>query len=216
MSGHECIFFFSNHCYQIMLRLHTSSLLCFWLGTPDLFTDFFSVYNTVMKLVFIGSSLAIRSYDQELDTFRHYFLIAGCFLLALLVNEKFTFQEERQIFRHSRLVLWAFSIYSAAVSIIPQLVLLQRSGNVDNLTGQYVFLLWANRALYILNWIYRYFTELIKFVFLFALGGAGLNTVCMVFFVPCVAGLVQTALYADFFYYYFLSWKNNAKLQLPA
>ncbi|KAM2678326.1 hypothetical protein EV1_004760 [Malus domestica] len=175
-----------------------------------------------MKLVFIGSSLAIvwcmrmhkmvkRSYDQELDTFRHYFLIAGCFLLALLVNEKFTFQEERQIFRHSRLgmivmvnwnyfqVLWAFSIYSEAVSIIPQLVLLQRSGNVDNLTGQYVFLLGAYRALYILNWIYRYFTE-----------------PHFSRWIACIAGLVQTALYADFFYYYSLSWKNNAKLQLPA
>ncbi|KAM1350897.1 hypothetical protein ACFXTH_004728 [Malus domestica] len=121
-----------------------------------------------------------RSYDQELDTFRHYFLIAGCFLPALLV-------------------LWAFSIYSEAVSIIPQLVLLQRSGNVDNLTGQYVFLLWAYRALYILNWIYRYFTE-----------------PHFSRWIACIAGLVQTALYADFFYYYSLSWKNNAKLQLPA
>lgn len=70
----------------------------------DLFTDFISVYNTVMKLVFIGSSLAIvwcmrmhrtvkRSYDGQLDTFRHYFLVAACFLSALIVHEKFTFQE---------------------------------------------------------------------------------------------------------------------------
>jgi ER lumen protein retaining receptor len=57
-----------------------------------------------MKVVFIGSSLAIvwcmrvhpmvrRSYDKELDTFRHYFLVAACFLLALVLHEKFTFQE---------------------------------------------------------------------------------------------------------------------------
>lgn len=70
----------------------------------DLFTDYISFYNTVMKLVFIGSSLAIvwcmrmhwavkRSYDKELDTFRHYFLILASFVLALLVHEKFTFQE---------------------------------------------------------------------------------------------------------------------------
>lgn len=38
-------------------------------------------------------------------------------------------------------VFWAFSIYLEAVAILPQLVLLQRSGNVDNLTGQYVFFL---------------------------------------------------------------------------
>ncbi|OVA12418.1 ER lumen protein retaining receptor [Macleaya cordata] len=108
----------------------------------DLFTDFISIYNTVMKIVFIASSLAIvwcmrvhrvvkRSYDKELDTFRHYFLVLGCFVLALLVNEKFTFQE----------IFWAFSLYLEAVAILPQLVLLQRSGNVDNLTGQYVFFL---------------------------------------------------------------------------
>lgn len=70
----------------------------------DLFTDFISVYNTVMKLVFIGSSLAIvwcmrmhravkRTYDKEVDTFRHYFLILASFILALLLHEKFTFQE---------------------------------------------------------------------------------------------------------------------------
>ncbi|KAL4286353.1 hypothetical protein AHAS_Ahas19G0077700 [Arachis hypogaea] len=33
------------------------------------------------------------------------------------------------------LIFWAFSIYLEAVAILPQLVLLQPSGNVDNLTG---------------------------------------------------------------------------------
>jgi len=30
------------------------------------------------------------------------------------------------------------------------------------------------------------------------------------------SGLVQTALYLDFFYYYILAWKNNKKLSLPS
>lgn len=38
-------------------------------------------------------------------------------------------------------VLWTFSIFLEAVAILPQLVLLQRTRNIDNLTGQYVFLL---------------------------------------------------------------------------
>ncbi|KAG6756153.1 hypothetical protein NC651_026684 [Populus alba x Populus x berolinensis] len=96
-------------------------------------------------------------------------------------------------------VLWAFSMYLEAVAILPQLVLLQRSGNVDNLTGQYVFFLGAYRAFYIFNWIYRYFID-----------------PHFTRWIACVSGLVQTALYADFFYFYFISWKNNAKLQLPA
>ncbi|GKE31560.1 ER lumen protein-retaining receptor, partial [Tanacetum coccineum] len=51
----------------------------------------------------------------------------------LLIHEKFTVKE----------VLWTFSIYLEAVAILPQLVLLQRTRNIDNLTGQYVFLLGA-------------------------------------------------------------------------
>lgn len=70
----------------------------------DLITDFISIYNSIMKVVFIASSLAIvwcmrfhpvvrRSYDRDLDTFRHHFLIGACFILALLLHEKFTLQE---------------------------------------------------------------------------------------------------------------------------
>lgn len=190
----------TKSCSGISRKTQELFALVFLARYMDLFTDFISVYNTIMKIVFIGSSLAIvwcmrfhravrRSYDRELDTFRHWILVAVCFLLALLVHEKFTFLE----------VFWGFSIYLEAVAILPQLVLLQRSGNVDNLTGQYVAFLGAYRAFYILNWIYRYFTE-----------------PHFSRWIACVAGLVQTALYADFFYYYFISWKNNVKLQLPA
>lgn len=42
---------------------------------------------------------------------------------------------------HVHQVLWTFSIYLEAVAILPQLVLLQRTNNIDNLTGNYVFLL---------------------------------------------------------------------------
>ncbi|CAL5346218.1 unnamed protein product [Camellia sinensis] len=132
----------TKSCSGISLKTQELYALVFVTRYLDLFTDFISVYNTVMKLVFIGSSLAIvwcmrwhravkRSYDRELDTFRHYLVIAASLVLALLVHEKFTFQE----------ILWAFSIYLEALAILPQLVLLQRSGNVDNLTGQYVFFL---------------------------------------------------------------------------
>ncbi|XP_057537233.1 ER lumen protein-retaining receptor A isoform X1 [Amaranthus tricolor] len=190
----------TKSCSGISLKTQELYALVFLARYLDLFTDFISLYNSAMKIVFILSSLAIvwcmrmhpiikRSYDKVVDTFRHYFLVLGCFVLALLIHEKFTVQE----------VFWAFSIYLEAVAILPQLVLLQRSGNVDNLAAQYVFFLGAYRAFYILNWIYRYFTE--------------------PYFrrwIACVSGLVQTALYADFFYYYFISWKNNSKLQLPA
>ncbi|WOL05575.1 hypothetical protein Cni_G14304 [Canna indica] len=68
---------------------------------------------------------------KEEDTFRHYFLIIPCLILALLIHHSFTIIE----------VCWTFSIYLEAVAILPQLLLLQRSRNIDNLTGNYVFFL---------------------------------------------------------------------------
>ncbi|KAA3482065.1 ER lumen protein-retaining receptor A-like [Gossypium australe] len=160
----------TKSCSGISLKTQELYALVFLARYLDLFTDFVSVYNTVMKVVFIVSSVAIvwcmrvdrvvrRSYEKDLDTFRHHFLILTSFLLALLVHEKFTFQEYTVYTLSSILIFWAVSIYLEALAILPQLVLLQRSGNVDNLTGQYVLFLGAYRAFYILNWIYRYFTE---------------------------------------------------------
>ncbi|KAL4291967.1 hypothetical protein GQ457_14G012740 [Hibiscus cannabinus] len=187
-------------CAGVSLKTQELYALVFTTRYLDLFTTYISLYNTIMKLIFLGSSYSIvwymrhhkmvrRSYDKDQDTFRHYFLMLPCLFLALLINEKFTFLE----------VMWAFSLYIEAVAILPQLVLLQRTRNIDNLTGQYVVLLGAYRALYVLNWIYRYFTE-----------------ENYVHWIIWVSGLIQTLLYADFFYFYFQSWKNNVKLQLPA
>ncbi|KAF2933628.1 hypothetical protein DAI22_04g099400 [Oryza sativa Japonica Group] len=129
-------------CAGVSLKTQELYALVFATRYLDIFTDFISLYNTVMKMIFLGSSFSIvwyirrhkmvrRSYDKDHDTFRHQFLVLPCFLLALLIHEKFTFRE----------VMWTFSIYLEAVAILPQLVLLQRTRNVDNLTGQYVFFL---------------------------------------------------------------------------
>jgi ER lumen protein retaining receptor len=129
-------------CAGISLKTQELYALVFATRYLDLFTVFLSLYNTVMKLIFLSSSFSIvwymrnhkvvrQTYDKDHDTFRHYFLVIPCFFLALLVNYKLTVRE----------VLWAFSVYLEAVAILPQLVLLQRTRNVDNLTGNYVFLL---------------------------------------------------------------------------
>lgn len=190
----------TKSCSGISLKTQELYVIVFATRYIDLFTRYISLYNTLMKLVFLGSSLAIvwymryhkvvkQTYNKEEDTFRHYFLVLPCFVLALLVHNSFNVVE----------VLWTFSLYLEAVAILPQLVLLQRSRNIDNLTGNYVFFLGAYRALYVCNWVYRYFFEDHK-----------------VRWIPWVSGLVQTALYADFFYYYIKSWNNHESLKLPA
>ena len=153
-----------------------------------------------MKIFFICSSgcviwyirehkIVSQTYDSAQDTFRVLFLACPCMILALTVNHDFTVTE----------VLWTFSIYLEAVAILPQLVLLQRTKNVDTLTGNYVFLLGGYRALYLLNWIYRILTE------------PGYRQ-----WIVWISGTIQTAIYCDFFYYYIKSWRNNERLSLPS
>ncbi|KAH9727970.1 hypothetical protein KPL70_008855 [Citrus sinensis] len=189
----------TKSCAGISLKTQELYVLVF-LSRYLFFTRYISLYNSIMKLVFIGTSIAIvwymryhkvvkQTYNQDEDTFKHYFLILPSFVLALLIPHAFNSVE----------ILWTFSIYLEAVAILPQLVLLQRSRNIDNLTGNYVFLLGAYRALYILNWVYRFYVEDHK-----------------VRWIPWLSGLAQTALYADFFYYYIKSWKNRELLKLPA
>ena len=190
----------TRSCRGISLKTQELYALVFSTRYLDLFFNFVSLYNSVMKIVFLLTSYTIvyymrfhrtirLTYDREQDTFRSYVLVILAAVLALLVHMALTPFE----------ILWTFSIYLEAIAILPQLFLLRRTQNIDNLTGNYIFLLGLYRGLYILNWIYRYFTEpRYKQVLVW------------------VAGSIQTALYADFFYFYLQSWKNNVKLSLPS
>ncbi|XP_017784959.1 PREDICTED: ER lumen protein-retaining receptor [Nicrophorus vespilloides] len=163
----------------------------------DLVTTYVSLYNTVMKIIFIAVSIATcyliymkfkATYDHNHDTFRIEFLLAPAVILALLINHDFTFLE----------ILWTFSIYLESVAILPQLFMVSKTGEAESITSHYLFALGSYRALYILNWIYRYHNEEIYDL------------------IAIVAGIVQTALYCDFFYLYITKVLRGKKLQLPA
>jgi len=190
----------TKSCSGVSMRTQELYAIVFVARYLDLFFSFISLYNTVMKMIFISSSCCVlwymrihrvvsQTYDREQDTFRIVFLLLPSFMMALVINHEFSFIE----------VLWTFSIYLEAVAILPQLVLLQRTKNIDTLTGDYVFLLGGYRALYLLNWIYRYLTE------------PGYSQ-----WIVWLSGLIQTALYCDFFYYYLQSWRKNERLSLPS
>ena len=127
----------------------------------DLFWNFSSMYNWFLKVLFIGCSSAIvyfmrfgapqqATYNPDLDAFPVQYLLGPCALAGMLIN-----QDHYSVFE----MVWAFSIYLEAVAILPQLFLLQKQGEVENLTSHYVAALGAYRALYLINWIYRYVTE---------------------------------------------------------
>lgn len=196
----------AKNAQGISLRTQELYLVVFVSRYLDLFTQFYSVYNTCMKIMYIGATASLiymirysqpicSTYDKNQDTFLHWkFAVAPCFVVALitsLIGSGLNLGVME--------VLWTFSIYLESISILPQLIVLQRYREVENLTGNYVFFLGAYRALYILNWIYRSFTE------------PHYTHHYVVYF----CGVLQTILYADFFYYYVQSKAKGGKFSLP-
>lgn len=182
-----------------------------------------------MKVIFITASLAIvyimrfgvphkDTYNKEEDAFPTQYLLIPTVLLGIAVNQDHSSPFEMCWVRRmingatsslplsfaahrccaqrcalgsplthptSRCVAQAFSIYLEAVAILPQLFMLQKQGGAESLTSHYVMLLGLYRLFYLFNWIYRYATE-----------DNYMQTIVW------VSGIVQTALYLDFFYNY--------------
>ncbi|KAK5951108.1 endoplasmic reticulum retention protein [Knufia fluminis] len=164
----------------------------------DLFWSFTSsAWNTTLKLVFIASQgyilyLMMNDYkpthDPGLDTFKISYLLGGSAVLAVLFPSFYTPSE----------ILWAFSLWLESVAILPQLFMLQRTGEAETITTHYLAALGIYRTLYIPNWIYRYFTEKGHF-----------DTI------PVLAGIVQTVLYSDFFWVYYTKVLQGKSFKLP-
>ena len=73
---------------------------------------------------------------------------------------------------------------------MPQLYMISKTGEAETITSHYLFCLGLYRALYIVNWVYRFYTE-------------GFYD-----WIAIVAGCVQTLLYCDFFYLYVTKGKE--------
>ncbi|CCD26953.1 Erd2p NDAI_0J00610 [Naumovozyma dairenensis CBS 421] len=186
----------------ISFKTQALYVIIFFTRYLDLLTfQHISIYNSLMKLFFIGSSLYIvillqRSkaiqpiaYREMImaDTFKVQYLLGGSLIMALLFNYKFSFFE----------ILWSFSIWLESVAILPQLFMLSKSGKSKSLTIHYIFALGIYRTLYIPNWIWRYFVE----------GKVDKLAV--------ISGIVQTLIYSDFFYIYYKKVIKGSNLQLP-
>ncbi|KAK8809671.1 hypothetical protein WA158_000614 [Blastocystis sp. Blastoise] len=188
--------------YMIVFMCRYLDLIKVVLHPSRLFT-FLTLYNTTMKILYILLTAYIvflmtsvqpykSTYDKTLDTFRILeFAIIPCATLALFVRR----HTDSFFFDYT----WTFSIYLEAICIMPQLMVLQRYREIENLTSNYVFLLGAYRLLYILNWVVRYATE------------SNYSN-----WIVWISGVVQTGLYIDFFYYYALSKWFGRKMTLPS
>uniref|UniRef100_A0A8C3DET6 ER lumen protein-retaining receptor n=1 Tax=Corvus moneduloides TaxID=1196302 RepID=A0A8C3DET6_CORMO len=173
----------SKSCAGISGKSQILFALVFTTRYLDLFTNFISVYNTVMKVVFLVCAYITvymiyvkfrKTFDSENDSFRLEFLLVPVTGLSFLENHSFTPLE----------ILWTFSIYLESVAILPQLFMISKTGEAETITTHYLFFLGLYRALYIANWVWRYHTE--NFYDQIAV----------------VSGVVQTIFYCDFFYLY--------------
>jgi len=161
------------------------------------YPSWFHFYLASMKIIYILATALIiyyihnryrSTYCVDEDGLPLYFIIPPCFILALIWNNEFSFFE----------IMWAFSVFLEAVTILPQLLMLQSTGNVETLTGHYIFCLGGYRALYLINWIYRYIME-----------------DDYEQWIVWTAGAIQTILYIDFFYYYFKGYLRGEAISLP-
>lgn len=190
----------TKSCTGVSCKTQELYLIVFLARYSDMFLYFISVYNTVMKIAFISITIILiylmrvqkpykQTYDPVVDDFAYWkYLIPPAAIIGVIFSEEFEPFE----------ILWTFSIFLEAVCIVPQLLMLQKMKEVENLTSHYVFALGAYRALYIIHWIMRYVD----------LG--------LISYISVGAGIVQTALYADFFYYYFQAIREGkATMTLP-
>ena len=192
----------TKSCAGLSGKAQVLYLLVFGTRYLDLFSNFISVYNTTLKILFILlTTFTIyliywrykKTYDRKNEPQYVEVILIPCFVLAIFINHEFSVME----------ILWTFSIYLESVAILPQLFMISKTGKAESITASYLLFLGAYRALYLLNWVYRYYYE--GFFDLLAIAG----------------GVVQTLVYCDFFYVYFtrsavveLVGENDGKLDI--
>ena len=173
----------SKSCKGISGKSQILFLIVFITRYLDVFTNFISMYNTSIKIFFILSTLTNiflvfvkykGTISSDLDTIRIEILILGAAVLALFIHHDFVMME----------LFWTFSVYLEAVSIIPQLSVSSHGKSVEPVMLLYLMALGGHKLFYIFNWIHRYYNE-------------GFYDI-----ISISAGIVQTAIYANFFVLY--------------
>lgn len=189
----------SKSCKGVSAKTQEIYLIVFCTRYLDLFLYYISLYNTLMKIVFIGVTLFIlylmrikvplkNTYNREVeDDFPHVYLIPFALVMTLLIHSSWGWWE----------FTWSFSLWLEAVAVFPQITILTKNNGVETFTAHYLAALGSYRFFYLLNWIYRYISE--KYLS----------------WVSILSGLLQVLLYADFFYLYLKNIKQRFSSDLP-
>lgn len=138
----------------------------------------------------------------DLDNLRMYYVLVPCAVLAFLIHP----QTSHQIVNR---ISWAFCMYLEAVSVMPQLRVMQNTRVVEPFTAHYVFALGIARFLSCAHWILQILDG--HKLFMSSLGfGLWPGMVLL-------SEIVQTIILADFCYYYVRSvMDGQLMVRLPS
>lgn len=153
---------------QFSAKTQELFLIIFITRYLDLFTTFYSLYNTIMKVLYITSSAYIvkmlhvpsgnlrYTINRGADSFKH---LKYCVLPAYLFGSiTFFFGHHYHSFLAE--LLWTCSIALESVAILPQAYIIYRARlDVHQSVKLYVWIIWFYRFMYIINWVYRSFHE---------------------------------------------------------
>ena len=143
--------------------------------------------------------------SNEIDNFRIEFLIGLATILSLVINHQFAIFEILWTFSSKLIefiiwtiiILFYFSVYLESVAILPQLTVTNqgKASEADGVIIFYLSALTSHKIFYILNWLYRYSSE--GFYDSISMG----------------AGIIQAAIYLNFFVMFFIKKLAESKLE---
>ena len=167
--------------------------------------------HTVLDLAALGSTISViymmrfkvnATYHEHLDKMRKHYLIIPCAIVAFFIHPNSALPILAKM-------AWAFGVFLEAISVLPQLQMMQRTQMIEPFTAHYVFALGVSRFFRAAYWIIRVYESTETYIFLLGRG---------YFWVPMVllAEAVQSFILTDFCYYYLKSIVSGHRLvRLP-
>lgn len=171
-------------------------LMCSFMMEYDIHTllDFATLAATGWVVYMLAGPLS-DTYQADQDALPWYAVAAPCVVAGLFAHPS---THHPLPFR----VLWAACVYMEAVSVLPQLRMMQKAKVVEKFTAHYVFALGLSRFVSCAHW-------LLQLVdgnsFLLRAIGSGLWPAMVL-----LSEIVQTFILADFCYYYVKSYADGS------
>ncbi|WZZ80643.1 hypothetical protein YC2023_101215 [Brassica napus] len=126
----------------LAVRLYCSFVMEFDLHT---LLDSATLATTLWVIYMIRFNLR-PTYMEDKDNFAIYYVVVPCAVMSLLIHPSTRHHIINRLF-------WAFCVYLEAVSVLPQLRVMQNTKIVEPFTAHYVFALGIARFLSCAHWI---------------------------------------------------------------